>query len=50
MDQPPEKYELHAWKEVFVPSFGWRGFDPSGCGFINHNYFALASSSSRSDY
>ena len=45
MDQPPEKYELHAWTEVFIPGFGWRGFDPSGSGLINHNYIALASSS-----
>ena len=45
MEQPPDKYELHAWTEVFIPDFGWRGFDPSGSGLINHNYIALASSS-----
>ena len=44
MDKPPEKYELHAWTEVFIPGYGWRGFDPSGCGLINHNYITLASS------
>ncbi len=45
MDQPSEKYELHAWTEVFIPGFGWRGFDPSGGGLINEKYISLASSS-----
>ena len=45
MDQTPEKYELHAWTEIFIPGFGWRGFDPSGCGLINNKYIALASAS-----
>ena len=45
MDKSSEKYELHAWTELFIPGFGWRGFDPSGSGLINHNYVALASSS-----
>ena len=48
MDQPTEKYELHAWTEIFIPGFGWRGFDPSGCGLINDRYITLASAS-RSD-
>ncbi len=45
IDQPPDKHELHAWTEVFIPSFGWRGFDPSCCALINHNYVAFSSSS-----
>ena len=44
MDKPPPKYELHAWTEIFIPGFGWRGFDPSGCGLINDKYITLASS------
>ena len=28
-----------------IPVFGWRDFDPSGCGLINLNYVALAWSS-----
>jgi len=45
MELPPEKYELHAWTEIFIPGFGWRGFDPSGCGLINNKYITLASAS-----
>tara|TARA_Y100001968_G_scaffold244080_1_gene228034 strand:- start:2088 stop:2936 length:849 start_codon:yes stop_codon:yes gene_type:complete len=45
MDKPPEKYELHAWTDIFIPGLGWRGFDPSGPGLINQNYIKLASSS-----
>ncbi len=45
LDEPPSKYELHAWTELFIPGFGWRGFDPSGCGLINEKYITLASSS-----
>ena len=45
MDQPTKKYELHAWTEIFIPGFGWRGFDPSGCGLINDKYVTLGSDS-----
>ena len=45
MDNPSEKYELHAWTEIFIPGLGWRGFDPSGSGLINNKYITLASAS-----
>ncbi len=45
MDQPHEKYELHAWTEIFIFGFGWRGFYPSDCGLINEKYITLASTS-----
>ena len=44
MYSPANKCEFHAWTEVFIPGFGWKGFNPGGCGLINHNYITLASS------
>jgi transglutaminase-like putative cysteine protease len=28
-ETPDGRRHLHAWPEVFLPSFGWRGFDPT---------------------
>jgi transglutaminase-like putative cysteine protease len=44
---PLEKpdYELHAWLEVFIPSAGWIGFDPSHGIIVGNNHIPLASSS-----
>ena len=41
----PERYDLHAWAEVYLPGAGWRGFDPSGNGAIDDRYITLATSS-----
>jgi transglutaminase-like putative cysteine protease len=41
----PERYDLHAWAEVYLPGAGWRGFDPSGPGAIDDRYITLATSS-----
>lgn len=37
-------YELHAWVEVFLPSIGWLGFDPSHGILTGNTHFSLASS------
>ena len=44
MESFTDKYELHEWKEVFIPVFGWTGFEPHDCALVNHNYVSLASS------
>lgn len=41
----PQRYDLHAWAEVYLPGAGWRGFDPSGQGAIDDRYIPLATSS-----
>jgi len=32
----------HAWCEVFVPSFGWHGMDPTNDRLVDEHYIALA--------
>ena len=43
-DPAPERYELHAWTEIYLPGAGWRGFDPSAGGEVGDRYVVLASS------
>jgi transglutaminase-like putative cysteine protease len=45
VEPKPERYDLHAWAEVYLPGAGWRGFDPSGSGALDDRYITLATSS-----
>jgi len=48
VEPKPERYDLHAWTEVYLQGAGWRGFDASGKGAVDERYIPVASSS-RSD-
>jgi transglutaminase-like putative cysteine protease len=48
VEPKPERYDLHAWAEVYLQGAGWRGFDPSGQGAVDDRYIPVATSS-RSD-
>ena len=48
VEPKPERYDLHAWAEVYLQGAGWRGFDPSGKGAVDDRYLPVATSS-RSD-
>jgi transglutaminase-like putative cysteine protease len=45
VEPKPERYDLHAWVEVYLQGAGWRGFDPSGQGAVDDRYIPVASSS-----
>jgi transglutaminase-like putative cysteine protease len=48
VEPKPERYDLHAWAEMYLQGAGWRGFDPSGKGAVDERYIPVATSS-RSD-
>ena len=48
VEPKPERYDLHAWTEVYLQGAGWRGFDASGKGAVDERYIPVTSSS-RSD-
>ena len=36
-----QNHDLHAWVELYIPEFGWRGFDPSSGLAVNEYYLPL---------
>ena len=45
VEPKPERYDLHAWTEVYLQGAGWRGFDASGKGAVDERYIPVTSSS-----
>jgi len=45
VEPKPNRYDLHAWAEVYLQGAGWRGFDASGQGAVDERYIPLATSS-----
>jgi transglutaminase-like putative cysteine protease len=45
VEPKPERYDLHAWAEVYLQGAGWRGFDPSGQGAVDDRYIPVVTSS-----
>ena len=40
LGNPQQEHQLHAWAEVYLPSAGWRGFDPTeGSVVVNRHIF-----------
>jgi transglutaminase-like putative cysteine protease len=38
-----DRFELHAWSELYLPGGGWRGFDPSAGLAVSDRHVAVAS-------
>jgi len=45
VEPKPQRYDLHAWTEVYLQGAGWRGFDASGPGAVDDRYIPIATSS-----
>ena len=48
-EELPEKRDLHAWVEVFIPGGGWRGFDPSTGLAVTERHIAIATAANPLD-
>jgi len=48
-EELPQKHDLHAWAEVFIPGGGWRGFDPSTGLAVTDRHIAIATAANPVD-